>query len=581
MKSRNTALILLFAAILLIIAGGLCTHFTSRSMSLHLREGTVCPSSDTLPFGIRLNHFDIQYHEGTLTPKDFASHISLFGHDGETRARVSMNKVYRYKGFRILQENYDEDFRGSTLLIRYDPWGTGMVYGGYALLLLSILWLLSRREGAFRRLLRTLSVMSLFLISTPAISHPLLNPEEADAFGRLSIYYNGRIAPYDSYARDYCKLVFAKEDMPMVGNPVQIVTDIYLFPQYWTNFPRPAMRIFPQQNLWLAPGDDFSGAAQEDTLFMAHILTWLRQNMQEGNSRQNMEIILSIAKFQEKRCVPGSVDRNRESMEIAYHRFQPEKKIFIMELSMALFLLMMLISRLHPAKIQKTALIFLVIALCINVLNIIWRCYVSGHNPFSSTFDTLLLLSCGILCIALVMKRKENVIMITTLIASAFIILAATIMANSTFSPLQPVLVSPWLTFHVAIIMTAYCLFAFSFLLAIISITIILFRKNEIKLHKTKNISQIFCITGVVLLATGIMIGSVWANISWGQYWSWDPKESWALITLLGYCIALPGVVPVADRKIWVYHLINMAAFGLLLMTYFGVSLWFGGMHAY
>ena len=104
--------------------------------------------------------------------------------------------------------------------------------------------------------------------------------------------------------------------------------------------------------------------------------------------------------------------------------------------------------------------------------------------------------------------------------------------------------------------------------------------KNIDKELEIKNLSQIFCILGVVLLSMGIIIGSVWANISWGQYWSWDPKETWALITLLGYCAALPGVIPTADRHPWLYHLIILMSFGLLIMTYLGINL-FGGMHAY
>ena len=85
----------------------------------------------------------------------------------------------------------------------------------------------------------------------------------------------------------------------------------------------------------------------------------------------------------------------------------------------------------------------------------------------------------------------------------------------------------------------------------------------------------------MVLLSIGIIIGSVWANISWGQYWSWDPKETWALITLLSYCIALPKVIPATERYPLLYHILVIIAFILLLMTYFGVNYLLSGMHSY
>ena len=154
-------------------------------------------------------------------------------------------------------------------------------------------------------------------------------------------------------------------------------------------------------------------------------------------------------------------------------------------------------------------------------------------------------------------------------------------MGGSSFSPLMPVLISPWLILHVAIIMSSYCFLVFTFVLALISIFLMIFQKEKYKKLKIRYLSQIFCILGVVFLAIGIMIGAAWANISWGQYWSWDPKETWALITLLGYSIALPGVIPATEKHDWLYHFIVIVAFLLLLTTYFGVNFWMGGMHAY
>ena len=640
-KPFNKDLTPLFVAILLIAAGGLCTCFTARSIHVHLREGesntatnssvfedfrdTVanCPGSkadgagkhdDTkLPFRIRLDKFDVDYYEGTHTIKDYISYVTVTDGEQEVKARISMNKIMKYRHHRIFQEDYDKDLNGSVLLIRYDPWGTSLVYAGFALLLLSMIWLLLRRNGAFRRLLRALSIASLILLSLPASALPALgyrvqgtgnriqtseykiqnskfnhqlstvncqlSTEEADAFGQLSVYYRGRIAPFDSYARDYCKAAFPKGSMPKEYTPIQLVTAIYLFPENWPDKPRPSFKIFPQQNLWLCPEDDLSEADKEDTLFIAHILDWLRQSIQEEQHQQNIQIINSIAKFQEKRCTPGSMNRSKDRIEIIYNQLNTERKIFLSEIILVLILFILLITVSKTSWPQSIALIFVWLALILTLTDIVLRCYLSGHGPFSGTFDTMLSLAAITLLVAAIFGRKNLIISFSALTAAAFVTLAASLMGGRSFSPLMPVLISPWLTVHVSILMTSYSMLTFTFILALISITFAILKRKQELVQNITNISRVFCIIGVVLLATGIIIGSVWANISWGQYWSWDPKETWALITLLGYCAALPGVIPAADRHPWLYHLIILMSFGLLIMTYLGINL-FGGMHA-
>lgn len=657
MQKKIKNLLPLFVAILLIVAGGICTWFTARSVHVHLREGetntanntsvyedfrdtvanytsqhtndTESSASTELPFKIRLDEFDVDYYEGTHTIKDYISYVTVTDGGQETKARISMNKIMKYRHYRIFQEDYDQDLNGSVLLVRYDPWGTALVYIGFALLLLSMIGLMLRRDGAFRRLLRALSLAALLLPATQAsaqesvvsgqgsgISDQVtgvrgqgseieiknsefkiqssdsnnfqfstfsfqLNQEEAEAFGRLSVYYRGRIAPFDSYARDYCKAAFPKVTIPKEYNPVQLVTAIYLFPENWPDQPKPTLKLFPQQSLWLAPEDDLSEADKSDTLFIAHILDWLRQSVIEENHQQNIQIIHSIATFQEKRCTPGSINRQKEQTEILYNQIKAERKIFLIEMLLSLIMLVFFITAFDSQWVKHCSLAFLLFSFLVTIANIGLRCYLSGHNPFSGLFDTLLLVSAGMLLIGMVISLKNKFFALPSLIASAFITLAATMMGGSSFSPLMPVLISPWLILHVAIIMSSYCFLIFTFVLALISIFLLIFQKEKYKKLKVKDLSQIFCILGVVFLAIGIMIGAAWANISWGQYWSWDPKETWALITLIGYCAALPGVIPATEKHDWLYHTIVIVAFLLLLTTYFGVNFWMGGMHAY
>ena len=139
----------------------------------------------------------------------------------------------------------------------------------------------------------------------------------------------------------------------------------------------------------------------------------------------------------------------------------------------------------------------------------------------------------------------------------------------------MPVLQSPLLTIHVAIIMIAYCLLAF---ITLNGITALIYRPAA---QRIMIFSQILLYPAVFCLAIGIFIGAVWANISWGRYWGWDPKEVWALITMLIYAAPLHTQSLSFLRKPLTFHIYMVLAFLSVLFTYFGVNFILGGLHSY
>lgn len=145
------------------------------------------------------------------------------------------------------------------------------------------------------------------------------------------------------------------------------------------------------------------------------------------------------------------------------------------------------------------------------------------------------------------------------------------------FQPLMPVLRSPLLIFHVVAMMISYTIFG---LAALIGITGLIVSKSQVK-ENLRDISLIILYPAVFLLAFGTFLGAVWANISWGNYWGWDPKETWALITLLVYSFALHGSSFKVFRKPTLFHVYTIVAFLSVLITYFGVNLLLGGIHSY
>lgn len=144
--------------------------------------------------------------------------------------------------------------------------------------------------------------------------------------------------------------------------------------------------------------------------------------------------------------------------------------------------------------------------------------------------------------------------------------------------PLLPVLRSPFFSIHISTIVTAYAL-----LLGILVVSVIALVKPKdlARMERLKSLSTAMLYPAVALLAFGIFIGAIWANVSWGNYWSWDPKEVWALITLLIYAAPLHEKLWKSFQKPLFFHIYGILAFLSVLITYFGVNMLLGGVHAY
>ena len=211
------------------------------------------------------------------------------------------------------------------------------------------------------------------------------------------------------------------------------------------------------------------------------------------------------------------------------------------------------------------------------------RWIAGGHVPMAGSFDSMNLMALAICVITLCTVRKYEMALSAGLLTSGFVLLVQMMGgANPPVTHLMPVLSSPLLSLHVTVIMIAYALLFFVMLNGI-SAVIVRFTQpgNTTYLERLQTISRIMLYPAVALLAAGIFIGAVWANISWGNYWSWDPKEVWALITLLIYAMPLFHNVMPSFRKPMFFHVYSILAFLSVIITYFGVNLILGGIHAY
>lgn len=213
----------------------------------------------------------------------------------------------------------------------------------------------------------------------------------------------------------------------------------------------------------------------------------------------------------------------------------------------------------------------------------ILRWIAGGHVPMAGSFDSMNLLALSICVITLLLMRKYEMALPAGLLMTGFVLLVQMISgSNPPITHLMPVLTSPLLSLHVTVIMIAYALLFFVMLNGI-SAVIVRFTQpnNHAYLERLQGISTLLLYPAVALLAIGIFIGAVWANISWGNYWSWDPKEVWALITLLVYAAPPHNTIWKSFRNPMVFHIYGILAFLSVIITYFGVNIILGGMHSY
>ena len=211
------------------------------------------------------------------------------------------------------------------------------------------------------------------------------------------------------------------------------------------------------------------------------------------------------------------------------------------------------------------------------------RGFVSGHLPLSNGYETMQFMAlCAVVLTFLFYRKLETVIAFGYMLCGLALLVAMLGEANPPITRLMPVLASPLLSIHVVSIMIAYSLTAFVMLNGIMAIVLRYTHKDYLNdIARLQVVSRIILYPAVFCLALGIFIGAVWANVSWGRYWGWDPKETWALITLFIYAAALhPASLP-AFRRPMFFHWFAVIAFLSVLITYLGVNFILGGIHSY
>lgn len=669
----------LHSSVLLILLGALLTMTTGQHGEMTLQPSVATNQftiekhgdsrTETLPFHLTLDHFEVENYPGTHTPMDFVSYLHILDGSTTTDAKISMNNILKYRHYRFYQSDYDEE-GNSVLSVAHDPWGVGVTYAGYLLMLVALVGLFVERNGQFRTLLRKSSTMAaalfafflLFGTTLPAQANekPRTLPKESvDKMGQLYVMYKGRVCPLQTLAKDFTTKLYGNARYHGF-TPEQVLSGWLFYFDEWKNEPmfkikgddvrmelgikgkyarltdfsddygqyklEKAIQSLPMgdpkrksfrtadekfqlismlsngQLLKMFPHadslNDVTWYAQNETLpldipdneylFIRKQLNLCREYAVTGQLDELNNLLDKTKTYQEKYALGQVQSPTQFRAERLYNRLSAGRWLAMVTITLGLicFAAAMLClgkgrSLYKPFRI--VAMVWMSL-LCLFLTTVfILRWIAGGHVPMAGSFDSMNLMALSLCVITLLMSRKYEMALPAGLLMTGFVLLVQMMGgSNPPITHLMPVLSSPLLSLHVSVIMIAYALLFFIMLNGFSAVIVRLTQPSNTQyLERLRDISLIMLYPAVALLAAGIIIGAVWANISWGNYWSWDPKEVWALITLLVYTAPLHNTLWKSFQKPMFFHLYGILAFLSVLITYFGVNLLLGGMHSY
>ena len=693
-KVKCASTLALHLSFIIILAGALLTHISAKRGMIHLRIGQPTDTymaqdeeqgmkEEKLPFSLCLQKFEAKMHDGTNAVADYSSKFTVIDGDDKSEGEVSMNNIYSHRSYRLYQSSYDEDGKGSVLAINADPYGIPVTYTGYALLFISLVWMLFDPKGGYRKLLKSPllkkgALMTALILSmgniqtlhaesaTGNLQNAVLPKETAEKFGELHILYNDRICPVQTFALDFCKKIYGARSYQGL-TAEQVLSGWVFYGNTWANEPfikiksgemKTAMNLpdyaslntffnremggytigqyvqeyyngqqdkFHQQaadiddkiriimelregislkvlpytftknvkatkehpfikagtTTWFSPVDKLPLAVEhQHALYIKNVFSLLYGDVQKGNMDRVNIFFDKMLKYQEVSSGSSLPSKIQYQAERINNAFPFATILFMANLTLGFIALFYTIYRMTKKKEIKVLNIALPILLGVSFLALTFglalRWIISGNIPMSNGYESMLTVAWFVMLISILMQLRIRIVMVFGFLISGFFLLVSHInQMDPAIGQMMPVLNSPLLSIHVSIIMMSYALLSLTFICGIMGICL---RSHGKELQA---LSRLFLYPALTTMGFGIFIGAIWANVSWGNYWSWDSKETWALITFMIYAVVVHTQSLPIFRKPLVYHIYITLAFLSIAMTYFGVNYFLTGMHSY
>ena len=689
-KVRTASTLALHVSFVVILVGALLTHVSASRGMIHLRVGQPTDTyvanngeqgmtTKKLPFSLCLQKFETKMHDGTQAVADYSSRFTITDGNQKRQGEVSMNHIYSHHSYRLYQSSYDEDGKGSVLAINADPFGIPVTYTGYALLFISLVWMLFDPKGGYRRLLRSQLLRKGALLlclfcsmsyeakaQSTDLSQAVLPKATAEKLGELNMLYNDRICPVQTFAIDFCKKIYGARSYQGL-TAEQVLSGWIFYGDTWSNEPfikikngelKTAMNLpdhaslssffnplmggyiigqyvqeyyngqqdkFHQQaadidgkiqiimelregislkvlpytftknvkatkdhpfikagtTTWFSPVDKLPQAVeQQHALYIKNVFSLLNGDVKAGNISRVNEFFVKMKKYQEVSSGNSLPTATQYKAERINNAFPFATILFMANLTLGFIALFYTIYRMTKKKEIKVLNIALPILLGVSFLALTFglalRWIISGNIPMSNGYESMLTVAWFVMLISILMQLRIRIVMVFGFLISGFFLLVSHInQMDPAIGQMMPVLNSPLLSIHVSIIMMSYALLSLTFICGIMGICL---RSHGEELQA---LSRIFLYPALTTMGFGIFIGAIWANVSWGNYWSWDSKETWALITFMIYAVVVHTQSLPVFRKPLVYHIYITLAFLSIAMTYFGVNYFLTGMHSY
>ena len=326
---------------------------------------------------------------------------------------------------------------------------------------------------------------------------------------------------------------------------------------------------------------------------MPFYLNALDKASQSKNYELPNSLLKGLTEYQKKYGKAVMLSESKINSEIMYNKYDIFKRLFYLYMLAGVLMLTFVIIEILNSKkwVKKTILGFHIIIITLFILHtlgLLLRWYISGHAPWSDAYESMIYVGWATMFFGLAFGRKSNLTVASTaFVASIILMVAHWNWMDPTIGNLQPVLNSYWLKIHVAVIVASYGPFTLGMILGLVALFLMIFTNEKNKDRMKLSIDEITFINemaltvGLVMLTIGNFLGGQWANESWGRYWGWDPKETWALISIMVYAFVIHARFVPALRGRWIYNVMSVLAFASILMTYFGVNFHLSGLHSY
>ncbi|HHU40780.1 MAG TPA: cytochrome c biogenesis protein CcsA [Fermentimonas caenicola] len=357
--------------------------------------------------------------------------------------------------------------------------------------------------------------------------------------------------------------------------------------------------IFPHaedpSHTWYNLGDNLSVYEFKDSVFITdsfnNYLAEVRLSLQSNDWSKPDEILNSIKEYQLSNDKASLIRPDKIEAELKYNRLNifnySKLGYFILGGLLLILAFIRLMNRKTWLQYASTILIIGIAAIFIyHLFGMGMRWYISGYAPWSNSYETMVYVAWATVLAGFIFGRKNILTLsLATLFGGVILFVSSLNWMDPQINTLVPVLNSPWLMFHVAVIVAAYGFFGISFLLGLTNIIIMSFNKASslmaLRIKELSVINNMSLLTGLALMTIGTFLGAVWANESWGRYWGWDPKETWALITIIVYSVVTHLHLVKKWNSDWLFNFTSVLGFSSVLMTYLGVNYFLSGMHSY